>query len=149
MTAVFLDTDVLVYAVGGPHPAREECVALLRLVASGDLAVHASVELVQEFLFHRMRRTTRAQAVEEARHVGDLCTLHAFDEKVLARAVDLVASGGVGGRDAVHVATALLAGFTQIVSLDTGLDSVAGIQRVVPRSLVRDPAPDDIPRPPA
>lgn len=142
MTTLFVDTNVLLYAVGGAHPAKNPCVELLRRIGSGDVTAHASTELVQEFLFHRLRRTTRAQALEEARHVVQLCVLHAFDERVLAKAIDLVDSSGIGGRDAIHVATALVAGFSQIVSLDAGLDAIAGIQRLTPHHLAVGPGHD-------
>lgn len=75
---------------------------------------HASVELVQEFLFHRLRRVARAEAVAQARDVADLCVLHSVD------------------RDAVHAATALIDGFPAIVSPDRDFDFVVGLERIDP-----------------
>ena len=55
---------------------------------------------------------------------------------VLVWSAALVATGTIGGRDAVHAATALAAGFTEIVSADRDLDRVPGLTRR---------APDDLP----
>ena len=46
-----------------------------------------------------------------------------------------MATGPVRGRDAVHAATALLAGFTEIVSADKDLGSVPGLRRLDPANL--------------
>jgi predicted nucleic acid-binding protein len=59
--------------------------------------------------------------------------LHPFNADVLGAAIDLVDAGPIGGRDAVHAATALGAGFTQIVTTDVAFDSVSGLTRLDPR----------------
>jgi predicted nucleic acid-binding protein len=93
------------------------------------------VVLVQEFLFHRLRRGDRALAVQQARDVAALCVLHAFDAVVAARVLDLVASSDVRGRDAMHAATALLHGFESLVSPDRDFDDVPGLSRVDPAAM--------------
>ncbi|WP_235019859.1 type II toxin-antitoxin system VapC family toxin [Ruania rhizosphaerae] len=60
------------------------------------------------------------------------CVVHAFDEAVTDRTVDLVERSTIAGRDAVHAATALEAGFTEIVSLDRDFDRVPGLTRREP-----------------
>lgn len=83
-------------------------------------------------MFHRLRRTDRARAVQSARDVGEALVLHPLDAGVVATMLDLVAGSSIGGRDAVHAATALTAGFTQIVSTDPDLDAVDGLARLAP-----------------
>ncbi|MEI2716290.1 MAG: type II toxin-antitoxin system VapC family toxin [Candidatus Nanopelagicales bacterium] len=55
--AVLVDTSVFAYALGGEHPLREPCRDFLRDARLSGLELHASVEMVQELTFHRMRRT--------------------------------------------------------------------------------------------
>ncbi|MBN9376660.1 MAG: type II toxin-antitoxin system VapC family toxin [Cellulomonas sp.] len=132
MTSLFLDTAVWVYAIGDEYPQRGACRELIAAAQHGDVELHASVELVQELVFHRMRRTDRVDAVAEGRAVARACTLHPFDAEVLAKALDLTATTSIGGRDAVHAATALLAGFDAVVSPDRDFGVVAGLRRVDP-----------------
>ena len=132
MIALFLDTAVWAYAIGDDHPQRDACRALLSAAQRGDVELHASVELIQELVFHRMRRSDRASAVRQGRDVAALCVLHPFDEAVLGRALDLLAGTALGGREAVHAASALAAGFSAIVSPDWDFDVVPGLSRVDP-----------------
>lgn len=73
--------------------------ALVRrdLLATAEVGVqfHASLEMVQEVMFHRLRR-------------------------------------GAARQDAVHAASALEAGFTEIVSADRDFDGVGGLRCLTP-----------------
>jgi len=77
----------------------------------------------------------RVRAVADARDVGDLVTVVAFDKMVLATALDLIGNTGIRGRDAVHAATALVHGATVILSTDSDFDTVPGLTRIDPRDL--------------
>lgn len=132
---LFVDTAPLLYAVGGEHRHRAACRRLLHSAQGGEVELHASVEVVQEFLFHRLRRTTREQAAQATRDVRDLLVLHPFDREVADVMIDLVEATGVGGRDAVHAATALTVGFDHIVTTDPDLDAVPGLRRLAPDTL--------------
>lgn len=129
---LFLDTTVLVHAAGGQHPLREASRALLVRARNGEVELHASVEVVQEYLFHRLRRQTRAAAVTEARDIATFCRLHPFDREVLDRSIELVETTQLRGRDAIHTATALGQGFDTIVSADRDFDGIPGLARVDP-----------------
>jgi predicted nucleic acid-binding protein len=132
-TAYLVDTAVLAYAVGGSHPRRADCQAVVTAASSGRIELHASVEMVQEFVFHRMRRGDRASAVRQGRDVAQLCVLHDFDTAVLHTALGLIAdTDGLGGRDAVHAATALRHGLSMIISPDVAFDNLPGIRRIDP-----------------
>lgn len=134
MRALFLDPSVLLLAVGGEHEMREPCRDLLKAAAEQSVRLHLSVEGGQEFLFHRLRRTTRDRALVEFDQVERLVIWHAFDVDVLRSSRDLVATGYARGRDAVHAATALGAGFDSIVSCDADFDGIPGLARLDPRS---------------
>jgi len=131
---LFIDTTVLVHAYGEQHDLRERCRAIVQEAAEGSVELHASVEVPQEFLFHRLRRAARADAVAETRDVMTFCRLYPFDREVLDLSVQLVEGSGMRGRDAVHAATALVHGFEAIVSADAdaGFDGIPGLSRIDP-----------------
>ena len=132
MSGVFVDTSVFLLAAGDPHPERDACRGFLTRARTQGVRLHVSVEAVQEFLFHRMRRTDRAAALTAARSMAAACVLHPFGEDVLLGALQLVETCPDRGRDAVHAAAATLAGFDTIVSLDHDFDQVPGLARLDP-----------------
>lgn len=132
MKPVFVDTSVLLLAVGGEHPARDSCRAVLHTAAAGEGRLHLSVEAGQEFLFHRLRRGSKSSAIEQFGQLDRMVVWHAFDAAVLRAARDLVANSDIRGRDAVHAATALGAGFTEFISCDPDFDAVPGLHRIDP-----------------
>ncbi len=91
-----------------------------------------SVEVVQEVLFHRLRRTGQASAIAQARDLRTACTVHSFDTDVLDEAIALQEVTRLRGRDAVHAATARRAGLRTFVTLDADFDAVPGLARLDP-----------------
>ncbi|MFB9313125.1 type II toxin-antitoxin system VapC family toxin [Nocardioides plantarum] len=133
MTArVFLDSSVLLYAFGGPHEHRQSSLDLMSAAAGGRCVLHLSVEAIQEFVFHRMRRGATGTAVLAARRLGAAAVLHPFDVDVLQRSLGLMESTPIRGRDAVHAATALVQGFDQIVTTDRDFAQVSGLEVIDP-----------------
>jgi predicted nucleic acid-binding protein len=131
--AFLVDTAVFAYALGGDHPMKRACGRAIAAAGDGHIELHASTELIQELVFHRMRKTDRPTAVRQARDVATVCVLHDFDEAVLYRALELIAmSESMGGRDAVHAATALHHGLPLILSPDRDFDAVVGLRRIDP-----------------
>lgn len=133
---VLLDTAVFVYAVGGPHPLRQPCRTLVRALTDQRLEGEASVEAVQEFLHQRARRTgDRQEAVERARQVAALCTLHEVAPEDLRVALELFARHEpLHARDAIHAATALNRGIGLVVSPDAAFDDIPGLTRISPEA---------------
>jgi predicted nucleic acid-binding protein len=128
---VFVDSTVLVLSAGGADPDRAPARVIVQAAIDGRVDMHASVEAIQEFVHHRMRRTAPS-AVEESRMLRDLCFLHPFDDLVLGKALELVDTTTIRGRDAVHAATAMLAGFEEIISADQDFDDIPGLVRISP-----------------
>lgn len=132
MRSLFLDTSVPLLAIGGASASRQACRSVLESAGRGEFRLHLSVEAGQEFLFHRTRRVGQARAVEEFDAFDAMVVWHEFDVETLRRSRDLVSSGHARGRDAVHAASALLAGFSQIVSCDADFDDIPGLRRLDP-----------------
>jgi predicted nucleic acid-binding protein len=134
VTRFLYDTAVFVYAIGGDHPYRAPCREIVGRAARGELAGEASVDLVQEFLHQRARRTgDRQEAVRRARLLPALCRLHDFDRRDLVRALDLFATNdALHARDAGFAAVALNREIGVILSPDQAFDAVPGLRRVDP-----------------
>jgi predicted nucleic acid-binding protein len=131
--SLLVDSGVFLYALGGRHPLKTSCRTAL---ADEHIDLHASVEMVQEVVFHRMRVDSRDNALLQAQTVASTCRLHPFDQAVLAEALALISRHRIGGRDAVHAATALVAGIGEILSADSDFDGLPGLTRVDPREFV-------------
>lgn len=132
--AVLLDTAVAVYAFGEDGARRSPCRALLVRAAAGDIRAYSSVEMIQEFVHHRLRRTgDRSIAAANGRDLASICTLLNFDREVLDLSLDLIERlPTVRGRDAVHAATALAYGIETIASPDRAFDGIPGLTRIDP-----------------
>lgn len=131
-----LESSVVALALGADDPRREECRLILASTAHG-VELHACVELVQEVLFHRMSRSSRRRATQQAGWLVDGLILHELSVDVLRLSIELTATTQVGGRDAVHAASALHAGFSEIVSADRDFDGVPGLTRLRPAEALK------------
>ncbi len=133
MTRVYLDTNILVYAVGDESPFRGPCREILQTVVERRLTGETSAYTLQEFVRQRLRRGD-SKATTRARAAMDMCAaLHPVDQEILVRAFGLVERDPrLDIADAVHVSTALVHGIATVLSADRGLDGVEGIERVDP-----------------
>jgi predicted nucleic acid-binding protein len=129
---VFLDATVLILAAGAAHPDKAACRALMDAVSEGSVRGHASAETLQEYAFHRVRSGRRALVGDETRALLDALVIHPIEAATIARMLDLIENSPARGRDALHAATALDAGFDTIVSTDRDFDGVPGLTRLAP-----------------
>jgi predicted nucleic acid-binding protein len=107
------------------------------MAANRRVELHASVEMIQEFVFHRLRMTGDPElAVAQGEALRQFVTLAPFDESVLNAAQGLVRRGHARGRDAVHAATARDRGIDAIVTTDPDFGRVPGLRATAPETLV-------------
>lgn len=135
MSRAFIDANVFLYALDTTHPLRAPCRKIVELIAAGRLTGESSVEVVQEFLHVRLRRSARrSEALARAEEVVAIChQVHAFELRDLERAFELAQRHPrLGARDAAHAATALNRGIAAIVSADRHFDGIPGLERVDP-----------------
>lgn len=134
MRRFLYDTSIFVYALGAEHPYKEPCREIVRRAAAGDLQGEASVDLLQELLHQRARRTgDRAGAARATRSVATLAWWHPLEPDDLQRGIDLFEAGpGLQARDAVFAALALNRGIDAILTADRAFDEVPGLERIDP-----------------
>lgn len=131
--SLFIDTPVFLYALGVESREREPCRRLISSSVDRGVRLHTDVEVLQEVLSHRLRRTTREQALAECRQLAGNLVVHDVTLEVWHRATGLLESTSIRGRDAFHAAAALLAGFDAIVTTDSDFDGIPGLRRIDPR----------------
>ncbi len=133
---IFVDTTVLVYAVGMEHPAREPCRLLVRLCGSGAVRGTTTAEVIQQFAHICGRRRPRSDAVGVARDYvslfGQLATVGADELDAGLALFEQVPE--LGSFDAVLAATARLAKASALVSVDQSFGSVPGLRHLDPMS---------------
>jgi uncharacterized protein len=124
---IVLDTTVLVYAVGEPHPLRDHAAALIAAIGEGRLTATTTVEVVQEFTHVRARRRGRADAAALARDVTTLLTpLLPVTAADLTAGLDLLERHAeLGSFDAVLAAATRRAG-ARLVSADRAFRDALG-----------------------
>lgn len=132
--AYLVDSAVVVYALGADSPWRQSCRQLLVQAGQQRIRAYASVEMIQELVHHRLRRSgDRALSVQQGRYASSLFTLLNFDREVLDLSLDLTERvPTIRGRDAVHAATALAYGIDRIISPDRAFDGIPGLTRLDP-----------------
>lgn len=120
---MFVDTNVLMYAVGGEHPLRDEARSFFsnRLTHGGRLVTSAEVlqELLHAYLpVSRFKTLDAALTLAEAR-IPVIWPVDGEDVRLARVLVDRHA--GLGARDVLHLACCKRRGVTEIKTFDRGL----------------------------
>lgn len=131
---IVLDTTVLVYAVGAPHPLREPCRRIVERIREQRIDASTTVEVLQEFAHVRARRRTREDAAAlTGEFLELLAPLLVVEEQQLRAGLALYQrSKRLGVFDAVLAATALHVGAQALVSADMSFADVRSLRHVFP-----------------
>ena len=119
----YVDTNVFMYAVGRPHPLRDEARAFfLETLKSGEALV-TSVEVLQELMHAylpvaRLATLDAALALARARMTA-IWPLERSDLEFARVLVD--AEPGLGARDVLHLACARRRGVRDVKTFDRAL----------------------------
>ncbi len=133
--AVFIDTNVPVYAAGRPHPNKEPCNRIIDMIVRQPQAFFTDVEVLQELvhLYTASRRWALGRVVlrdfVETMH-DRVEPVYVEDMNLAARLVDEYP--GVSARDLVHVAVMRRIGADRVVSADRDFDRIADVERLDP-----------------
>lgn len=102
---IFVDTNVIMYAVGRPHPLREDAQSFLAESVAREAPLATSAEVLQELL-HAYVPVGRTATLDAALTlVGDLMTVWPLEAEDVSVARHLVGRyTGLGARDLVHLA---------------------------------------------
>ena len=125
---IFVDTNVFMYAVGRPHPLREEARSFFhRHLTSGEVLV-SSAEVMQE-LMHAYLPVGRLETLDSALKLarGRMASLWSVEPEdvELARAL-IDTRPGLGARDLLHLACCTRRGVIQVKTFNRGLGAAFG-----------------------
>src|SRR5687767_276443 len=122
--ALFIDSNVPMYLVGGDHPNRDQAKALLEVAIAGREQLVTDTEVFQEIL-HRYVAINRREAIEPGwaalqRVVDEVYPIELED---VERAKRLTLTSRLGARDALHAAVMQRRDVGEILTFDTAFDS--------------------------
>jgi uncharacterized protein len=120
------------YVVGAAHPNKTAATRLLERCVARNVRLVTDAEVFQEIL-HRYTAIQRRDAIQPTFEallgfVDDVFPI-ALDDVQHARAL-LLGPGSISARDALHVAVMQRHGIEQVMTFDTGFDSIQGIRRI-------------------
>lgn len=124
---IFVDTNVIMYAVGLTHPLQAEARRFFQESASDQLPLFTSAEVLQELL-HAYLPVDRASTLDTALELIDRSTVDVWplesDDVLLARQLrDQFPE--ISARDLCHFASCRRRGVVQIKTFDRGLAVIA------------------------
>lgn len=128
---MILDTNVLVYAVGGEHPLRAPARRLITALRDGEALATTSVLVLQEFTYVYARRRGAAHAVALTRSYVDLLEpLLPVEQVHLMTALRLVEQHDLRPSDALLAAAAIHSS-RSLVTADRALTDVPEVRTVL------------------
>ncbi len=134
--AVFLDSNIFMYAAGAPHLYKIPCVQILLGVERGTLRAAINTEVFQEILYryNRLKLADKGLALsrEILRYPLVILPITEADIRLAVDVFDVHRSAGLKPRDAIHFATMQNNGLTQLISADKEFDVIPNIKRVDP-----------------
>lgn len=115
-----LDTNIVFYAFGGPHPYRDPCRKLFEDIARGNSDYQIDMELLQEVLYVYSYRAERPRALEVFdRLLKIFPDPLAFREEEARKAREILGKyGRLSPRDAIHISVALTQRLEAVVTTD-------------------------------
>ncbi len=124
---IFLDTNVLMYAVGRPHPLRSEAQEFLE-TSIGRTTLCTSAQVLQE-LVHAYVAVDRLATLDAALRLARNVTAEVWpievDDVLMAR--DLVQTNpGLGARDLLHLACCRRREVIEVKTFDRALRAAFG-----------------------
>ncbi len=129
---IFVDSNIPMYLVGGPHPLKADAQRLLEgLIAASERLV-SDAEVLQEIL-HRYVAIGRREAIQPAFDalLGVVDEVYPIDAEDANAAKQIVLGANqLSARDAIHVAVMRRHDVERILSFDTGFDGVPGVTRI-------------------
>lgn len=120
---IFVDTNVLMYAVGGPHPLRREARTFFEDALQRRRPLATSAEVLQELMHayvpvDRIETLDAALALAVAR-IGVVWPVELEDVQLARTLIDR--HPGLGARDLLHLAACLRRDVAEVKTFDRSL----------------------------
>ncbi|MBI4310289.1 MAG: type II toxin-antitoxin system VapC family toxin [Chloroflexi bacterium] len=132
-----LDTNIFVYAQGGPHPYREPCQTLVAALEEHSSEYNVDTELLQGVLHVYSLRGERPRALrtfDRRLRLFPYPIAIAGQELLVARQI-FERYPALSSRDAIHAAVVQTQGLEGIVTTDRAFSDVLGLTAFDPRDV--------------
>ncbi len=129
---IFVDSNIPMYLVGGPHPHKADAQRLLEQCIGERQRLVTDAQVLQEIL-HRYVAIDRRDAIQPAFDaiLGVVDEVFPVDIPIVERAKSIVlGSRKLSARDALHVSVMERRRVGRILSFDSGFDGLPGIERL-------------------
>lgn len=134
MSLYFLDSNIIMYALGNPHPLRIPCTKTLEKIRSAKMHVCTDTEVFQEILYRYYSISRKDIAHQACELLGNIATpILPVSHEDIIKAMSLLNNLAIPVRDAIHAATMLNHKIHHIISTDTHFDHIHGITRIQPK----------------
>ena len=140
--ALFIDTNIPIYAAGSDHPLKPYCQRVIMLAARHHRRFVTSSAVLQEIIHYYLA----GRRWEEGRGIfhefvntmrGSIESVQPDDAIVAAELANQDLR--VGGHDLIHVAVMRRLGINEIISADRDFDRIDGVHRLDPATIDRWP----------
>ena len=130
MTLYFLDSNIIMYALGRDHPLKTPCIKILEKIRSTEFQACTNTEVFQEILYRYWSIGKTRTGITACKLLEDIAEpILPVSHEDITEAMDILQQYNVSVRDAIHAATMLNNNVHHILSADTHFDKIRGIKR--------------------
>jgi uncharacterized protein len=129
---IFVDSNIPMYLIGGPHPHKTDAQRLVEKLISDRQRLVTDAEVLQEIL-HRYVAINRREAIQPAFDAVLRITDEVFSiNRTSAERAKQIVMGTwkISARDALHLAVMEENQVERILSFDVGFDGYPGVKRI-------------------
>ncbi len=134
MNLYFIDTSIIMYAVGKEHLYKNPCAKIINAIAKEELQSIIDTEVVQEILYRYSHIKQKEKGIKVANNilllVPEILPITKNDIKLAVEIFDKYHD--IKSRDAIHMAVMINNGLKIILSTDKDFDKIKEIQRIAP-----------------
>ena len=134
MMKEYIDSNIFIQAIIRNDP---DCIRVLEKIINKDFISITSILSWDELTYIINKFIDREIAVSEGEKYLQFPNLNFIDAKkeIIVKAQNLLKKYNIKPRDAIHAATALHSGVTEIISEDSDFDKIIEIKRIDPKDL--------------
>lgn len=136
MTRTFIDVNIPMYAAGAPHPLREPSQRVIMAIATGHLDAVTDAEIFQEILYRYLHIGERNKGFQVFDHfyrlmAGRILPIDDADVQQARHLAERYAT--LSPRDVIHLSVMRRHQLRDIITADTGFDTIEEIRRLDPQ----------------
>lgn len=126
----FIDTNILMYAVGAEHPLRPPCLKILERIGQGEISAVTDTEVFQEVAYRYWSQKKWPIALEILRDFQHLFNeIYPIEKQHLDLYYSLLTDHeNLSPRDAIHIAVMQSHRLRNIYTADRAFAKIPGLQ---------------------